>query len=199
MIVALFAVALVVFAVLAFFSWRAKYARARTLDAVAIDEVIVIHQRVIGWRGPIAQDRLVAIDAWNGCELARTTVLKGDLLGARGTKAVYAVGSTLVLFDAATLASRPSPDDVRPPPMTQYGTLVGVGDSLLVFDTSREDVARVSSVTREGKDRAWTTELPWRGNDPKLVAVFDDKVVVVDADGAAGLYSRDGSIRWVLR
>lgn len=198
-IVALFAVALVVFGVLAFFSWRAKYARARTLDAVAIDEVIVMHQRVIGWRGPIAQDRLVAIDSWNGRELARTTVLKGELLGVRGTKAVYAVGSTLVLFDAATLESRPSPDGRRPSTPTQFGLVVGAGDSILLFDTGDDDTARVSSMTREGRERTWTTQLPWRGNDPKLVALFDDKVVIVDADGAASLYRRDGSIRWFRR
>lgn len=193
--------AVLMFALLGYLSWKEKYGPAKTVGAVAAIDTVVLHQRVVGSgiRGPVAQDRLVAIDGRTGVEYGRTTVLRGALVGARDDKVVYAIGSRLVLYDARTLDSSPAPDGTSMPALTNFaGAMVDLGDGLLLLDaTSGTNVARASRLTKESRTYQWTTELPWNGHDTKLVAQVGANIVIVDADGAAGVDRARGDLAWV--
>jgi hypothetical protein len=187
------------FALLGYLSWQTKYGPARTVGAVAAIDTIVIHQRVAsrGTRGPVAQDRLVAIDGRTGDEFTRITVLRGELVGVRDDKVIYAIGKRLVLYDARTLEGSPAPDDTPMPAPARFGAMVDLGDGLLLLDTTAGNGrARASRLTKEGREKQWTTELPWLGHDTKLVVQLGGNVVIVDADGIAAVGRTRGELAW---
>lgn len=193
--------AVLMFGVLGYLSWKAKYGRGRTITAVAAADAIVLHQRVMGSgaRGPVAQDRLVAIDAVTGDEYTRTTVLRGQLVGARGDKVVYAIGDREVLYDARTLEGSPVTDGGPVPTTTQhFGALTNLGDDLLLLDTTTGNGrARASRLERNSHSYRWSTELEWLGHDTKLVTQLSGNIVIVDADGVAALDQNRGYVVWV--
>lgn len=200
LMIAVVVAAAFMFAVLGFLSWKAKYGRGRTVAAVIAGDMIVVQQRVVGQgvRGPVAQDRLVSIAAFSGEEVRRTTVLRGELVGTHDYDAVYRVADQFVLFDAYSLESRRSPSQIPPPPLTRYGAMVDLGDSLLLLGTLPGGTeARASKLNKDDKHVIWTAELPWRGHDTRLVAVIGQYIVIVDSDGMAALDRQHGGIRWV--
>lgn len=191
--------AVAMFVVLGYLSWQAKYGPGRTVGAVAAVESIVLHERVTsrGTRGPVAQDRLVAIDGRTGKEFTRITVLHGELVGARDDKVIYAIGKKLVLYDARTLEASPAPDDTPIATPTHFGAMVDLGDGVLLLDTTPENGrARASRLTKTDRANAWTTELPWLGHDTKLVVQLGGNVVIVDADGVAAIDRNRGALAW---
>lgn len=196
--------AVVLLAVLGALAWRAKYARGKTLEAVAVGRYIVMHQRVSGAapKGPVAMDRLVSVEGVTGDEVARKRVPHGELLGVVDDVLVYADGKDLLRYDPRTLERVASTDEKRPPPLTEYGAMIDLGDAVLLLDTPQSlPVARVSRLRKEDQVVVWTAELPWAGHDTKLVALFGEKgqrekVVIVDADGFAAIYRSDGFISW---
>jgi hypothetical protein len=198
--IAAIAGAVLVFILLGSLAWKTKYGRGRTVTAVAAIDTVVLHQRVDGQGvlGPFAQDRLVSIDGRTGDEYARTTVLRGELVGVQNERVVYAIGSRLVLYDARSLESSPSPDGLVLPPLTRFGAMTDLGDGILMLDTRPgSDRARASRLARESRAVEWTRELPWLGHDTKLVTQLGGNVVVVDADGAAALDRRGGDLAWL--
>jgi hypothetical protein len=191
--------AVVMFGVLGYLSWETKYGRGRTVGAAAAIDTIVVHQRVMGHgiRGPVAQDRLVAIDGRTGEERTRITVLRGELVGARDDKVIYAIGKRLVLYDARTLEGSPAPDDLAVPSPTRFGAMVDLGDGVLYLETAAGNGrARASRLTKNGQSRQWTTELPWQGHETKLVLQLGGNVVIVDADGIAAVDRTRGDLAW---
>jgi hypothetical protein len=196
-------VGLVVLVTFALSVWRlgvAKYGEASTVAAVAVSDGIVLQQRATSaaGRGPMAQDRLVSINGRTGREQARATILRGELLGSRGEDAVYAIGQTYVLYNGRSLASKPAGQLAPLAPITRFGALVDLGDALLLLDTLPQNgVARVSRLHKESRSTEWSMALPWKGHDTKLVAVFSQIIVVVDADGAAGLDRSSGDVQWL--
>ena len=199
--IALVAAAVVLFGVLGYLSWKAKYGRGRTVSAVAVIDTIVVHQRVMGQgtRGPVAQDRLVAIDGRTGVERARVTVLRGELVGVYEDKAVYAIGSRYVLYDARSLEASPVPAAFQAfvPATSSYGAMIDLHDGLLMLDTTTGNAAaRASRLTKADQTLVWRTELPWQGHDTKLVTQMGPNVVVVDADGVAALDRVRGDLAW---
>lgn len=189
----------VLFIVLGYLSWQTKYGPSRTVDAVAAVDAIVLHQRTMGRnaRGPVAQDRLVAIDGRTGDEFTRITVLQGELVGAHGDKVVYAIGKRRVLHDARTLAASPAPDDLPMPTPTKFGAMIDIGDGVLLLDTTAGNGrARASRLTKTDRMPEWTTELPWLGHDTKLVVQLGGNLVIVDADGIAAVDRNRGDLAW---
>lgn len=187
------------FIVLGYLSWQTKYGPGRNVDAVAAVDAVVLHQRVMGRnaRGPVAQDRLVAIDGRTGEELTRITVLQGELVGAHGDKVVYAFGKRRVLYDARTLEASPAPEDLPMPTPTRFGAMIDIGDGLLLLDTTAGNGrARASRLTKMDRINQWTTELPWLGHDTKLVVQLGGNIVIVDADGVAAVDRNRGDLAW---
>ena len=192
--------AVVMFGVLGYLSWETKYGRGRTVNAVAAIDTIVVHQRVMGHgiRGPVAQDRLVAIDGRTGDERTRITVLRGELIGARNEQVMYAIGKRVVLYDARTLEGSPAPDDVSAPLPMRFGAMVDLGDGILLLHTTAGNGrARASRLTKSDHTYQWTAELPWLGHDTKLVVQLGGNVVIVDADGIAAVDRTRGDLAWV--
>jgi hypothetical protein len=189
-----------IFGVLGYPSWQTKYGRGRTIGAVAAIDTIVLHQRVMGhgMRGPVAQDRLVSIDGRTGDEYARSTVLRGELVGVRDGNVMYAIGKHLVLYDARTLEGSPAPEETSAPTPTRFGAMVDLGDGILILDTLPEgDRARASRTGTADRSLVWSTELPWKGHDTKLVVQLGGNLVVVDADGIAAIDRSRGDLAWV--
>jgi hypothetical protein len=193
--------AVVMFVVLGYLSWKDKYGRGRTIGAVAATDTVVLHQRVMGTgaRGPVGQDRLVAIDAVTGDEYARTTVIRGQLVGAQGDKVIYTFGSRVVLYDAHTLEGSPAPAGPSPVPTpTHFGALTDLGGDLLLLDTTTGNGrARASRLEKNSHSSQWSTELPWIGHDTKLVTQRSGNIVIVDTDGLAALDANRGYVVWV--
>jgi hypothetical protein len=191
--------AVVMFAVLGYLSWHTKYGRGRTITAAAAIDTIVLHQRVMGhgMRGPVAQDRLVAIDGRTGDEHTRITVLRGALVGVHGDRVVYAIGNHLVAYDARTLEASPLPDGTRMPPPTHFGAMIDLGDDVLLLDTTMGNGrARASRLGKNDRSSMWSTDLPWLGHDTKLVVQLGGNIVVVDADGVAAIDRTRGDLAW---
>jgi hypothetical protein len=200
MMIAAVAAAASLFILLGALSWRTKYGPGRTVTAVVAIDTIVLHQRVTGQgiRGPVAEDRLVSIDGRTGDEYARKTVLRGELVGVQNEKVVYSIGTRLVMYDARTLETSPSPEALRLPPLTRFGAMTDLGDAILMLDTMPERVrARASRLSKQSHAVEWTCELPWIGHDTKLVTQLGGNVVIVDADGAAAIGRTRGDLAWL--
>lgn len=191
--------AVAMFALLGYLTWQAKYGKGRTIAAVGVVDAVVLQQRVVGHgaRGPVAQDRLVSVDGRTGKELARATVVRGELIGTHGDKAVYSIGNRLALYDARTLESSPCPDLSGVTRSTSFGQLASIGDGVILLETTPgSDRARVTRLTKEDGRRVWSAELPWRGHDTKLVVQYGGNIVIVDADGVAAVDRNHGSVSW---
>jgi hypothetical protein len=197
--IALLVGAALVFGVLGYLSWRAKYGPARTISAAAAIDTIVIHQRVVGGgiRGPTAEDRLVSIDGRTGEEYTRTTVLRGQLVGTYNEKVIYSIGARLVFYDARTLEASPAPKGTVVEAPTVYGSMIDLGEALLFLHaTLGTGRARASRLTKTDRSYEWSTELTWNGHDTKLVSQIGANIVIVDADGSAALDRNHGSLAW---
>jgi len=194
--------AVFMFGILGWLSWKAKYGRGRTISAVAVVDTVVVHQRVMGQgiRGPVAQDRLVAIDGRTGEERARVTVLRGEIVGTYEDQAVYSLGSRYLLYDARTLEASPVPKDFGAfvPRPTSYTATVRLRDGILMLGTKPGNKrAEVLRMTASDPALNWRTELPWQGHDTKVVAEMGPNIVIVDGEGVAGLDRVRGGLAWV--